>query len=60
MIALIIEVPYWYFVIEVEAKKVFELEQNEGLPNGKDVFTSIQNEGGTIGDNSRMKEIEEE
>jgi len=61
MIAFIVEVPYWYFLVEVQAKKIFDLEQlNEKDTNKKDVYTAIQSEGGTVLNKSRMEELEAE
>lgn len=39
MIGLVVEVPYWYFTIEIRAQKQFEKENND--KKGKDNFTSI-------------------
>jgi hypothetical protein len=55
-------VPYWYFLVEVQAKKIFDLEQlNEKDTNKKDVYTAIQSEGGgKVLNKSRMEELEAE
>ena len=62
MIAFIVEVPYWYFLVEVQAKKIFDLEQlNEKDTKKKDVYTAIQSEGGgKVLNKSRMEELEAE